>query len=194
MLSLLPFVPHPGYASGRWYVPWGKGTESAGSAPGANSIRLAPGYLLSPVTITALGLRVGTTSAGGHVQAAIYAHDRSTQIFYGNPLISVGSMATDTAASVAANLAGNVLLNPGLYWFASNCDSGTAVFSAFTTSSLDVAANIGASSQGGTIGGSGSGITGFSVSQTFGTWPDLTGASATGIITSSVPLIQFKVA
>lgn len=193
-ISYPNFVEHPGYVAGRWYIPWGKSLGNVGTAPGADSIRLAPGYILRRVTISDLGVRVNTTSAGGNVSAAIYPADASTHLATGNALASTGDMATDSAAGVPAALGQSITLLPGLYWWATNCDNGTAVMGAWHASSNDTAATIGATSQGGVIGGSGSHLQGFSVSQTYGTWPDLTAASQVGITAASVPLVQFKAA
>jgi len=182
---------HPGYIVNNWYLPYALTSFVASIAPGANSIRLFPAFIKHRVTISALGLRVATLSAGGNVQVAIYANNPATGRPTGTALVSTASMSTAAVANV--NAAASVQLEPGLYWFATNCDNGTATFAGAAASTVYVGAVIGSATQGNDLLGTQT-LLGLSVAQTFGTWPDLTSASFTEVLTSgSVPLPQFKV-
>jgi hypothetical protein len=190
--DVIPFTDFPGYLAGKWYIPSGIFSNSAGSAPGAGSIRLFPGYIKQQCTLNALGVRISTLSAGGNVQAAIYANNPATMLPTGTPLVSSGNMSTTIAASV--NAAISLQLGPGLYWFGTNCDNGTVSMPAISPSSLFGAQNLGSATQSADMAGT-FGITGVSVAQTFGTWPDLTSASFAELANiTNVALLQFKVA
>jgi hypothetical protein len=190
--TLLELSDNPGYVSGRWYLPSNIYSLSTGSAPGAGSIRLYPAYIKERITLNALGIRITTLSAGGNVQAAIYAVNTSTGLPTGTALASTSSIST--AATGNLNSAVNLQLEPGIYWFATNCDNGVAIFTGTLNSSPLASTIIGSTTEAATLQSSG-GLQGFSVSQTFGTWPDLTSASLVNIASAtSIPIVQFKIA
>ena len=144
------------------------------------------------MTISNLGLRVTILSAAGNVQAAIYANNPTTGRPTGNALVSTASMSTGATGSVSATA--SVQLEAGLYWFATNCDNGTAAFSAPNVASTFVGYLIGSATQATDLTTSQS-FWGLSVSQTFGTWPSLTAASFSEITSQgTTPLVQFQVA
>jgi hypothetical protein len=187
----IEFSDHPGYLAGNWYLPVGPAITSGGSAPGSGSIRLYPGYVKERVSISALGVRVSTLSVGGNVQAAIYANNATTQRPTGNALASTASLSTTNSASV--NAAVSIQIEPGLYWFATNCDNGTAAFTSFSSGVTSVSAIIGSTTQSTNLA-NGNAMVGLSVAQAFGTWPDLTAGSFTEVVgVTSVPLVQFKI-
>lgn len=189
--DVLPLTDFQGYIAGNWYIPDGVHSVVGGAVPGAGSIRLFPGYIKQLVTLNALGVRIATLSAGGNVQAAIYANNSATMRPTGNPLSSTASMSTAAAASV--NAAVSVQLAAGLYWFGTNADNGTVVMPSISTTNMFGATVLGSSSQS-VSAGSAYGIGGLSVAQTFGTWPDLTAASFTELTNvNSLPFLQFKV-
>jgi hypothetical protein len=182
--------PFPGYIVGNWYVPWALGQMQTGTAPGLGSIRLYPAYFLQQATLNALGLRVSTLSAGGNVQAAIYANNAATGRPTGTALVSTASMSTAAAGNV--NAAVSIQLSAGMYWFATNCDNGTAALASFVAGNTWMEALIGGAAQNDLQTGS---LEGLSVTQAFGTWPDLTAASFTEITSvATIPLVQFKLA
>ena len=181
----------PSYIANNWYVQEGLPGFNIGANPGTGSIRLYPGYIKQRITINALGNRVTVLSAGGNFQVAVYANNAATNKPTGNPLASTTSLSTASVASV--NAAVSVQLEPGLYWWASNCDNATATFSSLAPTG-NASALIGDPTQS-SIASSGVGLLGYSVVQTFGTWPDLTSGSFTAIVsgTATVPMVQFKV-
>jgi hypothetical protein len=182
----------PGYIVGNWYLPFGgQNALITGVAPGSGTIKLYPAYIKQKITIDTLGLRITTLSVGGNVQIAIYANNYTTGKPTGNALISTASMSTASAVNV--NSAASLQLNPGLYWFATNSDNATSAYTSFNTSSSYISSIIGSTTQSNTLG-NGQGYAGLSVSQTFGTWPDLTAGSFTeSTANQTMPVVQFKV-
>lgn len=192
--ALVELSEHPGYVVGNWYI-GNTGIFGSGTAPGSGSIRAYPFYLKERVTINSLGLRVTIVSAGGNVQAAIYANNPAagtTGRPTGNALASTASMSTTTGTSISAAI--SVQLEPGLYWLCTNCDNGVAAFTGFNPSGMFVPHVIGSATQSNVITGSNGGLIGVVVTQTFGTWPDLTAASfVENTSGATTPLVQFKI-
>lgn len=174
------------YVANRWYVPIGLGTTSSGGAPGANVISLHPGFIAQKCTLSALGTRISTLSAGGNFQHAIYANSSAMRPT-GNALASTASIST--AATGSLNAAVSVQIDVGWYWFATNFDNATAAANSLNSNAFQLAPVIGSTSQQNVLVSST--FTGLSVAQTYGTWPDLTSASFTDSFTT--PVVQFKV-
>jgi hypothetical protein len=191
--DVLPLSDTPNYIVGNWYLAGSGGVVNAGQAPTSGSIRLYPAYIYKQLTIDTLGVSVSTVSAGGNVQAAIYANNAATGRPTGSALVSTGSMSTTSAAPVTA--AASLQLGSGLYWFATNCDNSTAIFIAQSSTSYNASSLLGSATLATILPASAGTMTGVAVTQTFGTWPDLTGASFTEQTTSlRYPLVAFKVA
>jgi hypothetical protein len=187
-----PIADFTGYIANNWYLPSGITRIGGGGAPAANSIRLHAGIIKQRCTLSALGLRISTGSAGGNIQAAIYANNATTGRPTGSALASTASMSTTSTGSV--NSAVSVQVDPGLYWFATNNDNGVVVGVALDVTGINIAALIGTATQGNGLIANGT-LVGLSVSQTFGTWPDLTAASFTELTSvTTMPVVQFKVA
>jgi hypothetical protein len=182
----------PDYQPNNWYLPINLAATGAGTNPSAGSIRLYPEFIPIALTINNLGVRVTTLSAGGNIQAAIYKNNPTTGRPTGTPLVSTASMSTASVASVSATAA--LSLQPGLYWFATNCDNATATFGSFGSTSMMAGWMVGSASQSSDFSGA-TGLMGLTVSQTFGTWPDLTAGSFTEVGSiNSIPIVQFEVA
>ena len=192
--DMLELSNYPGYLAGNWYVPGGPNGLNVGAAPGAGSIRLFPGFVKQRITINNLGLRITTLSGGGNVQAAVYANNFATMRPTGNALVSTASMSTTSTGSVSASA--SLQLEPGvMYWFATNCDNGTAVFTAVANANTWISAALGSSTQANDVGAGTGGQVGLTVSQTFGTWPDLTSGSFAELAGSgTIPIVQFQIA
>ena len=119
---------HPGYVAGRWYAPYGMMGLATGNS--MNTIRFTLLTIEERVTISDLGARVTTVSAGGLFGLAIYAMSATTKLPTGTPLASVMGLSTATATAVTGALAANVQLEPGQYWGAVIVDNTTAIFHA----------------------------------------------------------------
>jgi hypothetical protein len=181
-----------GYIVNNWYIPHGVAGFSVGTAPGANSIRLAPFIIKQRVTISSLAVRVGTLSGSGNVQAAIYNADATLK--RPTTFIDSTTLSTNATGVISNTLTANRQLEPGLYFYATNCDNGTAVFTSTTTTSTFIGQNFGDATQALTLGTGGNQIAGYSFAGTYNTWPDLTGQTLTGVSGSNIPVVIFKVA
>lgn len=189
---------HPGYVAGRRYPLAYPGTISGGAqAPGANSIKLFPFQVFDTVTIDQIRVRVSAVGAGGNVQAAIYAMDYTKIAPTGNPLLTTGNIST--SAQQVVPVAASLQLTPGWYWGATNCDNGSAVFPVM---------NVGSSFLGYVLGSvvdndllTSQTFAGYSLTQTFGSWPNLTGSSpASGsspllseVTSASIPVFSVEI-
>ena len=174
--TLLELSDHPGYIVNNWYLPAGITAIASGGNGGTGTLRLVPAYIKERITISNLGVRVTTLSAGGNVQAAIYANNPATGRPTGNALVSTASMSTASVANVSA--AASVQLEPGLYWFATCLDNATAVLAAVSSTQAIASTTIGSAiASGGGALTTTAGLTGVNVAGTFGTWPSLTSAT-----------------
>lgn len=183
--SDVPFI------SGRWY-PLVNGPIGLGAIVGANTIRLIPVFIRKAITITDLGLRVGTAS-GTNCAIAIYANNPATMRPTGNALAASGNLPT-TAAVQTATLGAPVALAAGWYWSAVNADSGSTAFITSGTTNPYSHSIFGRSAAANVIS-TASNITGhLTVSQTYGTWPDLTAASFTEVDSTggALPIIKVQ--
>jgi hypothetical protein len=186
---------HPGYVAGRYYLPFGQGAVTSGAALATGQIYLTFAIIKERITISQLGVRLTTASAGGNFQLGVYSHNTATaspgvlEGFTGS-----GSTASATLVNVATT-AGQVL-EAGPHWFAIQADNATAVFLAQALASPAHVALVGdptAAIPAGTSNGSQT--VGVSTPATFGTWPaDLSAATLTNTTIGRIPLIQFLVA
>lgn len=183
---------HPGYVAGRYYVPSGQGLGIVGATLTVGTTYLSFGSIEERITVSQLGARVATVSAGGNFQLAVYAHDAATGM-PGKLVASTGSGSTAATGIVNNALAANATIEPGFYWFALQSDNSTAVFMVAGSNSFAFLSLIGSGT--GAINGSGtSQAAAVTTPGTFGTWPaDLTGAPFTEFQARG-PLLQFLVA
>lgn len=182
-----------GYISGNYYQ--GLNTlVSAGAAVVGGQIKFHPIVIKERVTISELAVRVTTAESGKAFQLAIYAADPATKLPSGNGLGATASMSAGTTGAMsAAIVGGNLTLNPGLYWVGINGDTTTAIFQAFGSNSTFIAALIGGTASQ-VASGTASSVSFLGNTQTFGTWPDLTGQGFSRGNNSGYAGIFFKVA
>lgn len=182
--------------SGRWIAPEGPGSPANTPAtPGSGSMRFIPFRVRYPITINTVAVRVTTLAALGNIQIAVYAADATTLFPTGAPLATTASISVAALNSASGALA--VTLQPGIYWFVTNLDNATAILSSTSTASTSVSSVIGSASAS-TALSSNTNLTGFSLAQTFGSWPTLTGTGtgSDGLVettTATVPLVAYKV-
>lgn len=186
---------HPGYVSGNFYQGNGGVQVTTGAAIPANSIRAIPFVIKARVTISQLATRISTVSAGGNIQVAVYANNPATGRPTGNALCATGNLSTAAVAAVAANLVGgNTVLEAGIYWFFVNSDNSVAACQAYAGASVLAGYLIGSSTLNNITTGGTSVTLALTLSQTFGTWPDVTAASFTEITTGTYAIPMFKAA
>jgi hypothetical protein len=106
-----------------------------------------------------------------------------------------GATASITTASAAAvNAAVSVQLDIGWYWWAINVDNSVVCVSSVTANNQALSAYAGTATQGNALTSSAT-LCSLNFSQTYGTWPDLTGQTFTESTGSNLaPIMQFKVA
>lgn len=187
---------HPGYVSGRWYLPLYSNGNGTGGPPGATTLRMLPFTIRSRVTISDLASHIPGGSAGGLFQAGIYASDPATKKPIGDPVAKTASLSTTTATTVSGPIVGgNVTLQPGLHWMGVLVDNGTAVFRSVGVNS-DVRFNVlhGSTTLANAASTGGFALT-FNTATTYGTWPTLTsGSSFTESASNFHAFVMFRVA
>jgi hypothetical protein len=167
----------PGWVGSNWYMPYGVWSLAVGGALAANSIRLVPFVVPSPMSVKGLGARI-TTAGSSNIQLALYANNGSTGRPTGSALASTGSLANTVAAQVSAAV-GPVLLSPGVYWMAVNSGDATVIMLAPNLNNPLASALAGSATLANINTSSNNTALFLSTPQTFGTWPSLTGASFT---------------
>lgn len=192
------YAPVVSRRSGRYYPIINNAIVLAGSALQSGTIRCTPFWLYEEVTITELGTRVTTASSGQNFQLAIYANDAANTRPTGAPLASTGNISATTAAGVGAAITQtSVTLPAGLYWFCTNCSDGTIALQALSTGMSWGMWVIGEAAWADLFTSGTAASMCVQYSQTFGTWPDLTGVTPTnyGKTSSTLnPYGGFKVA
>lgn len=184
---------HPGYVAGRWYFPQISATIANGAAVGLNTIIFTPVFILKPVTVDALAAYVPAAASGVNCQLALYANNPATVSPTGNALCQTASLSLGTAGNIVGTVT-PVLVAPGMYWLAVNRD-GNAALTAYTAAGgADIAALIGISATNPFIAVNDfRPLRGFT--QTFGTWPDMTGQPlGTAVNTTNGAVIAFRAA
>lgn len=190
-------LEHPGYKAANWYYPPTFGVLEGGSAITANTIRYNLIYIPRQVTISDLGCRISTASAGGNLKLAIYAHDSSTNRPSGTPLAETGNISTTSTGMVSADITGsNVTLASGFYWAAFWADNAAAAVVSFSRATVSRAGfSIGSATQGNIISGDPFGDFGLQSTETYGTWPNATSETFTELIDNRQNrLLMFKAA
>lgn len=182
----LPAVNLKRYIPGRTY---NNAAVAAGSAPGANSIRLHRVSFDRSVTIDRLVTRLTTLAAGGNLQHGVYAADGDN----GKPkslMFSGPSKSTAAVAYLGTDL--SLRLKKGVYWFATNMDNATGICVSSSVSSPDIAREYGVT---GDAASAATQVSGLSYASTFGTWPpSLVQASLVEVFSNSVPLVAYRIA
>lgn len=183
---------NPGYVSGNWYSPVNT-TVILGAAVPANSIRLLPFTISKPITVAQLGARVGTVSAASNFQLAVYGNNAITGRPTGAALCSTANLSAASLAAVSGTVT-NVLLPPGTYWMAINQDNSTAAYTTVSGAEAQTAYLIGSTTLANIISTAATTALLVTVTQTFGTWPDLTSASFAESATNTSALVFLKAA
>lgn len=201
-------MPGPAYIANNWYLPWGTGTVTTGSALTLNIIRCSPAIIPQRTTIGALGMRVGT--AGTNASLAMYASSS------GRPGAKIGETAPIDVSGAAGAKTGALLANkqvgPGgtdggrVIWLCYNGDNSSTVGVGVASSNGNYAGLIGSSSSGQILNAAtpiigltctGAACTGGSSTfPTSGNWPatlaGTTWTDSSGSVT--IPLIGFQLA
>jgi hypothetical protein len=165
----------------------------AGPAMGTGTIRLNPFILRQRCTISQLGVRISTLAASGNIQCALY-NAVATTLLPGTLIDKTASVSTTSNnVTVAGALGASQQLEPGLYWSAAQCDNVAAAIINHSQSEPFISNLIGDPTAG-TALGTGVAIAARTVAGTFGTWPDLTGATSASSGSNRAPAIVALIA
>jgi hypothetical protein len=145
------------------------------------------------ITASELMVRVTTAAAGADFQLAVYGSVNG--LFSGIPIVSTASLSAGTTGLLQATVTAATLQPGVLYWQAINAN-GTPTFLSVAANNAYQSSIIGSGTLSEVLAATGTTfhcrvVTG----QTFGTWPDLTGASSV-VPTSSqrrVPVFAFLI-
>lgn len=163
------------------------GGLAVGAAAAAGLIRMSPFELPRSITISDLGAGLTTGAAGGVCQFAIYANNPATNNPRGTALAATGDISTTVAGRISADITGaNVTLPAGTYWQAVNVDTlgAASVFLGPNPANGLGASILGSSAIALAVAGNVGGAN-LTYTQTYGTWPDLTGVAPTSFSAST---------
>ena len=184
------------YIANNWYLPEGVG-PNGGAAPGLDTIRAYPIRVKQRVTISDLQGRLSSGNGAHNAQFAIYAHNPTTGRPTGNALGKTGNLSLAATGNIAGTLDVAAVLLPSRFvsgWLAVNTSNAAPNFVAVSSNApTEFAAGIGTATAANIFTSASTMLNHVSVSQTFGTWPDLTSGSFTEVATSTAPLLAFKV-
>lgn len=194
---------HPGYVPTLWYTFEPHIITQAGVTGTASVINCAVGYVGEPITISQIGANVGTLSAGGNFQLALYSSVNGRP---GALIAKTGNISTAAAGVINGSLGGNIPIGPtstnaGSLWFCSNVDNATAVLNSLSLSSVPGRFLQGSANETRVVQGA-AGPVGISCtaaactggSSTFNTWPaSLAGSTWSDVITAVMPFVMFQV-
>lgn len=179
------------YTTGNTYTPWGAyAAVAAASTPTINNYFSVNGALLDEVTITNLCVKVTGNVASSNIQIAIYTISNGKA----NTLIDhTASIATaTTGVHCAAPSGGNLTLPAGEYAWVIEVDTAAIGFDGPAVSSAIGASLQGAVTQANAFATSSNVIGVTATGATFGTWPALTSATWSDVVTAIIPAIGFQ--
>lgn len=186
---------NPGYISGNWYIPYDSATSVTGQGglTAVTTTGFFPFWVWQSVTISQLGCRV--TTVGTNAKLGIYANNSSTMKPTGVCLGSTSNIDVTATGNKSAPLSGgNLVLNPGIYWFAWGADNTATRFQGFSETCSPFTNFVGTTTQGRVVAASGVSDRIWNVTEAaYGTFGDMTAASIT-VNPIGSPHICFKVA
>lgn len=180
--------------SGRFYDFANFPGRSTGANPGLNTIALTPVFVSGDTIIDGFAVWVNTALAANTYQLAIYASDENGRPT-GNAIVSSADAPIDTTSVKTVDIADTPLAANTLYWLAHHHSGATSILYGVGTSPGTSGMYTGYESTAG-WGTATSARECLSIAgQTYGVWPDLTGATFT-TVTANNPTVSawFRVA
>jgi hypothetical protein len=168
-----------GYLVGGVVVPF-SGALAAGSTVNSDQISFLPFYVERAITIDELSARISTAVSGASFQLAFYNHANGKPT--GNAFGVTGPMNGGVADTVAASITPVTLQPMTIYWSASNASAAIA-YTALGSQALHSASIVGAPTADLALQANNHTFLAYTLNQTLGTWPDVTGASFGNIST-----------
>jgi hypothetical protein len=187
-----PGASTPGvYAVGNWISPVNT-SVAGGTAVLSNQIFFHPFVLSRSITVSDLGARVTTASAGSDAQFAIYASSSGEPI--GAPLATTASLSVATATTIEASVTPFNLTAGQLYWMAVIANSSSPAFVSHVTSSSHNGSIIGAPTLSTLASAATIAVIARNLgSQTLGVWPTLTAGQTNVQSTNRGAIVFLKV-
>lgn len=188
-----------GYKSGNYYTPY-PFTKATGSAVAVNTMLCFPYVAQTTATIDTISIRTTTLASGGNSQLALYTFDATTKLPTGTAAATTGQFSVDTPLGIktgsftagTGNSGSNYQVAAGsAYAICENSDNATAVFITSSTTLDYTGYLIGSPTATDIL--STTGVIRWSYgTQTFGTWPNLTGVTPAGAISQAYafPLVH----
>jgi hypothetical protein len=169
---------HDGYVSGRWYTTDTPGLQRVGVTGFSSTTTIVdPFFVYRPVTISELAVVITAGASAGRLgRAAIYANSAGRPT--GTPLAESGEWDFATTGAYTSDIT-DVTLQPGMYWRALQVSNNSVSILGPNNATTTLSYHAGAALASNVL--SLFGALGFSVSSTYGTWPDLTSASFTAL-------------
>jgi len=165
-----------GYAVDNYIVPTAGALGAGQILANANQIALMAFTVERAITTSELAVRVTTAGAGVDFQLAIYGS--ASGLHSGTPIISTNDLSGGTAGLVQATVTATTFQPGVLYWQAVNT-SGTLTFLSVAANNSYHSSIIGSPTLSEALASAGTTFhCRIITSQTFGTWPDLTGVSS----------------
>ena len=181
--------------SGRWVAACTGGVTLQAGQNSSASLWLYPFIITEATTISDLGMRVATASAGVNGMLGIYAHSTTTGDATGTAVASVVGISMAATGTVSGALASNVTLQPGLYWVAFQASGATAAATTAAASELALICMVSGSTSLSEVSTAAATAMQYKfVANTYGTFPDLTGASFSNSAARNGALLFYKVA
>lgn len=177
---------HAGYKSTRWYRTFFSGTATVTAV--ADRMYAHPVFIHQAVTISGLGIRIGTGVASTNVILGIYSNSNGAPGTLLHQCQAAIATATSTS-NATGTFASNPTLQPGVYWFAAIFSGAPSYIGALSTDGFGVT-QVGITN-GSSLSTSASGVQ--ITSQSYaGGFPSSFGSET--VTTGSVPLILFQAA
>lgn len=168
------------HVTDRWYPTSVFGSTQASSSAGLAATACGrPVLIRKAITIKALGLFIHTAGTGTF-ELAIYASNTSTGYATGTPLATVTGIAKTSANTfVAANLASNLTLQPGIYLIFAMVSNTDGTWQTVAKTSGELPLLIGSSATSPVNSSTDMNVEVTATAATYGTWPDMTSLTQT---------------
>lgn len=171
----------PSYVANNWYLPYPYTGLATPGALGNTTTVFMPFMVQKTLTITALGVKVVTGSAGQNIRMGIYAAD-ANNLPTGSALVDTGNFSAGSSSNNAQSGAISYQLQANtLYFMAAQVSDGVIVLEGFGITNGSFTGYLTGASNISSIGANGGQIdTTITHASTFGTLPTITAISVAG--------------
>jgi hypothetical protein len=182
--------PRPGWVVGNYVSPQ-EGVTGNGNALVANQIVLVPVVFLRTITVNNILIRVSTGAASSTVDLAFYGAG-ANGLYTGTPLVIVTGLSSAANGTVTASMAATTFTAGVQYWAAIN-SNGTPTMLVVTSTSTYYANIFGGATAADFIAANAGPGPGRAITQTYGTFPDLTDVASSTFQGSRFPFLGLQI-